>query len=301
MESAGNYDAWMAALDGGHVSEAAEKKQKLQSLRQRKFDSEREDRAAAQAARSPGSPELRRSMAKRRASVAPGAMLPGGGALSLSPRPSARRRASIAPGSKMAPSPPARLTGTPRGPRRQRQLNVQLFGKSARPAYDRERAQANWTKLRTLWQVHGENMAVWGRSYRNCFIEGAKFEWTTREVGKGVEWALEEEQQHAQVDALLNRRAGMLDRLSKIAAHKVSQERARIAKEKAEAAAAAKKAARIHGGGTPRGEPPKSPARDRSKSRLESSSFSRSAKLLVSAVGTPMGKSFDGAFLSSVV
>ena len=61
------------------------------------------------------------------------------------------------------------MNGTPRGARGGTPRKL-TFGRGIAPAYDKARAQANWKKLRTLWSVHGENMAVWGRSYKNCFV-----------------------------------------------------------------------------------------------------------------------------------
>ena len=242
-----NYETWMAALNADDDEPEQQLKKKLTAMRERRVSVPRP--ASAQPTPSP------RSAASKRRASPPGTGAKGGAGAS------ARR---VTPRRRGSPGPAAKL-GQPRPPpdsARRRRLK-------AAPKYNSARARANWSKLRTLWRDHGHEMAVWGRSYRHCFVEGAKFEWTTRELGTEVDWAHEEEVTHEQVDELLARRATLVDRLARITELRVQQERLEAEAKEAEAAAQKKAAERLSLSGN-RGSTAMTPRKPKPKARASS-------------------------------
>ena len=131
----------------------------------------------------------------------------------------------------------------------------------AGPRPGRQRARSNWARARAAWRKHGHEFDAHGRRYDGCFVAGAKFEWTTREVGLGVDWVATEQTQQAQLDNLLEQRSSLVDSLAHV---NEQRERAgaseRAAAEKKKSADAQQSVARtllgLAGGRTP--EPPTS-------------------------------------------
>ncbi len=188
-----NYDTWMAALSDD--DDEAKMQKQLNKLRARNIA----------ISRSPERPGKNSRKVVRRYSLAPGMQQrtvdPGVAARhtvdgALNSRATGRRH-SLAPGLHR-PRPPARASS------------------KRRVQHNQVRAQANWSKLRALWRKRSHELAVWGRNYKGCFVKGAKFEWTSWEVGKQVEWAREEEITHEHIDDLLARRGALLDSLRRV-------------------------------------------------------------------------------------
>ena len=182
-----NYDAWLAALSNDDDEEKAQKQ--LNELRARNI---------SPLNRSPEGPDKDSRKVVRRYSLAPAMHQQ-----PVEPRHTVNgplnsrrsvRRHSLAPNLRR-PQPPGRASF------------------KRRVQHNQVRAQANWSKLRSLWRKRGHELAVWGRNYKGCFVEGAKFEWTSREVGKEVEWLQVEESTHEHIENLLARRDALLDSL----------------------------------------------------------------------------------------
>lgn len=182
-----NYDTWMAALSNDDDEGKVQKK--LHEMRARHIK-------ISEAAKTP------RKRFERRMSinVAASSHAVGG----AKPR-SAQRRHSLAP---------TRMGLNRRQP---------SFLTKVRPKHNVGRARANWSKLRRLWRHRGHELAVWGRNFAGCFVKGAKFEWTTQEVGKQLEWAREEYMSHKQIEELLARRENLLDRLRRVSAEQAQK------------------------------------------------------------------------------